>query len=58
VTLQDNNAGTGLCLEHHDLPDDALRAGHLLAWRTYLARLAVVVAGGDPGPEPHSGAST
>ena len=45
VALQDNNAGTRLCLEHSDLPDDALRAGHLLAWRTYLARLAVVVAG-------------
>jgi uncharacterized protein YndB with AHSA1/START domain len=58
VTLQDNNAGTELRLEHYDLPDDELRANHLLAWRTYLARLAVVVSGGNPGPEPHSGAST
>jgi hypothetical protein len=43
-------------LEHYDLPDNELRASHLLAWRTYLARLAVVVSGGNPGPEPHSGA--
>jgi uncharacterized protein YndB with AHSA1/START domain len=55
VTLQDGGAGTSLRLEHRDLPDDALRDGHLIAWRTYLARLAVVVAGGDPGPEPHAG---
>ncbi len=23
------------------------------AWETYLPRLAVVAAGGDPGPDPH-----
>ncbi len=45
--------GTALRLEHYDLPDETLRANHLLAWRTYLARLAVVAAGGEPGPEPH-----
>jgi uncharacterized protein YndB with AHSA1/START domain len=57
VTLDDNHGGSTLTLEHHDLPDEALRAGHFLAWRTYLARLAVVASGGDPGPEPHAGAA-
>ncbi len=54
VTLADCDGGTALRLEHHDLTDQALRAGHLLAWQTYLARLAIVVTGADPGPDPHA----
>jgi uncharacterized protein YndB with AHSA1/START domain len=56
VTLDNtqNQTGTALRLEHHDLSDETLRANHLLTWQTYLARLAVVVQGGDPGPEPHA----
>ena len=54
VTLADSARGTTLRLEHHGLPDQALRTGHLVAWQTYLARLAVVVTGEDPGPDPHS----
>jgi uncharacterized protein YndB with AHSA1/START domain len=53
VAITANNEDTSLRLEHHNLPDEILRANHLTAWKTYLARLAVVVAGGDPGPEPH-----
>ena len=52
--MDENNHGTSLYLEHHDLTGETMRASHLLAWQTYLARLAVAVAGGDPGPEPHS----
>jgi hypothetical protein len=26
---------------------------HRVAWRTYLPRLAVRAAGGDPGQDPH-----
>jgi hypothetical protein len=25
-----------------------------VAWNTYLPRLAVAAAGGDPGPDPHA----
>jgi len=34
--------------------DEELRAGHDVAWKTYLPRLAVAAAGGDPGPDPHA----
>jgi uncharacterized protein YndB with AHSA1/START domain len=54
VILADSAGGTTLRLEHHDLADQTLRDGHLLAWQTYLARLAIVVTGADPGPDPHS----
>jgi uncharacterized protein YndB with AHSA1/START domain len=55
VTLDPTDGGTTLRLEHRNLPDQTLRDNHLLAWQTYLARLVVVAAGGDPGPEPHAG---
>jgi len=35
-------------------PNPDLREGHLVAWKTYLPRLAVRAAGGDPGADPHS----
>ena len=54
VTLQDENGGTRLTLRHEDLPSEELRTGHEVAWNTYLPRLAVVAAGGDPGPDPHA----
>jgi uncharacterized protein YndB with AHSA1/START domain len=53
VTLTPTTAGTHLRLEHRGLRNETLRQNHQLAWTTYLARLAVVAAGGDPGPEPH-----
>ena len=54
VILEEREGGTALRLEHHDLPGQALRDAHLTAWQAYLARLAIVVAGGDPGPDPHA----
>jgi uncharacterized protein YndB with AHSA1/START domain len=54
VTLHAENGGTRLTLRHEDLPSEELRAGHDVAWKTYLPRLAVVAAGGDPGPDPHA----
>jgi uncharacterized protein YndB with AHSA1/START domain len=54
VTLQDCGEGTRLVLRHENLPSEELRAGHEVAWKTYLPRLAVAAAGGDPGPDPHA----
>jgi uncharacterized protein YndB with AHSA1/START domain len=56
VTLEpDGDGGTRLTLRHEDLPSDELTKAHQIAWETYLPRLATRVAGGDPGPDPHSG---
>jgi GNAT superfamily N-acetyltransferase len=41
-------------LRQEDLPNSELRDGHCVAWQTYLPRLAIRLAGGDPGPDPHS----
>ena len=54
VTLDAEDGGTRLTLRHEDLPSDELRDGHRVAWAAYLPRLALRVAGGDPGPDPHS----
>jgi Activator of Hsp90 ATPase homolog 1-like protein len=51
VLLEAQDGGSRLTLQHHELPTDELREGHrVVAWETYLARLAVRDAGG-----PHSG---
>jgi len=54
VTLQGCGSGTRLTLRHENLPSEELRAAHEVAWNTYLPRLGVVAAGGDPGPDPHA----
>ena len=54
VTLDEEDGGTRLTLRHENLPSDSLREGHDVAWNTYLPRLAVRAAGGDPGPDPHA----
>jgi len=55
VTLLGTEDGeTLLTLRHENLPSEALREGHDVAWNTYLPRLAVRAAGGDPGPDPHA----
>ena len=54
VTLGEADGGTLLTLRHENLPSDALREGHDVAWNTYLPRLVVRAAGGDPGPDPHA----
>jgi uncharacterized protein YndB with AHSA1/START domain len=48
------DGGTLLTLRHENLPSDSLREGHDVAWNTYLPRVALRAAGGDPGPDPHA----
>ena len=54
VTLEDEDGGSRLTLRHENLPNPELRDGHDVAWKTYLPRLAIRAAGGDPGADPHS----
>jgi uncharacterized protein YndB with AHSA1/START domain len=54
VTLVGADGGTRLTLRHELLPTAELVKAHQVAWETYLPRLAIVVAGGDPGPDPHA----
>jgi uncharacterized protein YndB with AHSA1/START domain len=54
VTLDADDGGTRLTLRHDGLPSPELVEGHRIAWQMYLPRLAVRIAGGDPGPDPHS----
>jgi uncharacterized protein YndB with AHSA1/START domain len=54
VTLLEEGSGTRLVLRHENLPSESLREGHDIAWNTYLPRLVLRVAGGDPGADPHS----
>lgn len=54
VTFDAEGGGTRVTLRHDDLPNDELRDGHRVAWQTYLPRLAIRAAGGDPGPDPHA----
>jgi uncharacterized protein YndB with AHSA1/START domain len=54
VTLEEDGGGTRITVNHHDLPTDELRDAHRVAWQTYLSRLPVRIAGGDPGPDPHA----
>jgi uncharacterized protein YndB with AHSA1/START domain len=53
VTLEADGDGTLLTLRHDRLPSRELAAAHQVAWETYLPRLAILAAGGDPGPDPH-----
>jgi uncharacterized protein YndB with AHSA1/START domain len=53
VTFLAELGGTRLTLRHEDLPSESLREGHDIAWNTYLPRLAIRAAGGDPGADPH-----
>lgn len=52
MTLHPEGDKTLLRVAHRGLPDEAV-ADHGDGWDHYLARLAVVAAGGDPGPDPH-----
>ena len=51
VDLTERDGGTYLRLLHHRLPGE-LRALHDEGWTRFLARLAAVAAGADPGPYP------
>jgi uncharacterized protein YndB with AHSA1/START domain len=55
VTLTaDNGDATIVTLTHHDLTTDDLRTNHHIAWETYLQRLRTLLAGHDPGNDPHT----
>ncbi|MFI5261853.1 MAG: SRPBCC domain-containing protein [Candidatus Limnocylindrales bacterium] len=51
ITLVPDGAETVLHLRHSGLPAAAV-AQHDQGWGNYLARLAVVATGDDPGPDP------
>lgn len=54
ITLHPEGNKTRVRLVHSGLPDDAVD-DHGRGWAHYLERLAVRVAGGDPGPDRPSG---
>jgi uncharacterized protein YndB with AHSA1/START domain len=54
IDLIDQKGGTLVRLTHSGLPDAEECASHEQGWTHYLERLAVVAAGGDPGPDLHS----
>ena len=54
ITLHPEADKTRVRLVHSGLPDDALD-DHGSGWALYLERLAIRVAGGDPGPDRGSG---
>lgn len=51
VTLTPEGNATRVRLVHSGLPDEAM-ADHTEGWNHFLERLAIVAAGGDPGPDP------
>ena len=51
IELIPDGAGTLVRLTHSGLPTGA-DAAQLEGWEHFLPRLATVVAGGDPGPDP------
>ncbi len=51
VSLIPDGDGTIVRVTHRDLPPET-RKPHGEGWQHYLARLATVAAGGDPGPDP------
>ena len=44
--------GTIIRVRHLGLPSRVAQDAHTLGWDTYLPRLAELVAGSDPGPDP------
>jgi uncharacterized protein YndB with AHSA1/START domain len=52
VSLEPDGDGTRLRLLHRDLATDESRTAHRHGWEHYVGRLALVAAGGDPGPDP------
>jgi uncharacterized protein YndB with AHSA1/START domain len=54
VTLTPDGDATVVHLVHRDLPSPEAAEAHGEGWDTYMARLAVAAAGGDPGPDPNT----
>ncbi len=55
LTLEADGDGTLLRLRHSGLPNEAAAILHRDGWTMFTQRLAVVIAGGDPGPMPAPG---
>ena len=51
IDLIDRDGGTLLCMTHSGLPSASSCASHAKGWAHYLGRLAMVAAGGNPGPD-------
>ncbi len=51
IDLEPKDGGTQLLFVHSGLPEVAVEA-HTEGWTHYHGRLAIVAAGGDPGPDP------
>jgi uncharacterized protein YndB with AHSA1/START domain len=51
IDLASKDRGTLLSFVHSGLPEPAI-GPHTDGWMHYLGRLAIVAAGGDPGPDP------
>ena len=51
VALVPDGDGTIVRVTHRDLPAET-RKPHAEGWQHYLARVATVASGGDPGPDP------
>jgi uncharacterized protein YndB with AHSA1/START domain len=49
IDLLERDGGTLMRLTHSGLPNSSQCANHDVGWRHYIARLAVVAAGGNPG---------
>jgi uncharacterized protein YndB with AHSA1/START domain len=56
ISLTEDGAETILRLAHRRLPSAAAPV-HQAGWQQYLPRLAIVAAGGDPGPDPWQAAA-
>jgi uncharacterized protein YndB with AHSA1/START domain len=57
VTLVPDGDATIVRLKHSGFPDDQAAEQHEQGWRHFLSRLSVAAPGGDPGPDPLSGAA-
>lgn len=55
ITLTPDGDGTKVRLVHTGLPSPESAERHGEGWDTYMARLEIAAAGGDPGPDPHQG---
>jgi uncharacterized protein YndB with AHSA1/START domain len=54
ITLTPDGDGTHVRLVHRGLATAEQRDQHEHGWSHYVARLGVVAAGGDPGPDPNA----
>lgn len=54
ITLEESGEGTRVVLRHGGLPSEEQRQHHTVGWQMYLGRLAAVLEGSDPGPDPNA----